>query len=228
MDKIRRNFLWAGNEELTAGKCKIAWVNVAKPIKHGGLGIRNTGRFGRALRLRWLWYEWQEPQRPWHSTDLPVDDTDRALFSAATRVTVNNGQKASFWNSSWIENTSPARRKNRTVAAALHEDKWIRDIAYNLTNNILHEYFGLWTLIDELELDVQNSTEDDAITWTLTTTGEYTAKSAYEIQFLGHQNSYLPYNNMVNLGSSTSQGIHLAHDTTTNLDSGQDAAQRTA
>jgi hypothetical protein len=83
------------------GKCKVAWTLVARPTVFGGLGILDLGKFSRALRLRWLWFSWTAPDRPWRGTKLPVDDGDVALFAAATKVTIGNGRLASFWNSSW-------------------------------------------------------------------------------------------------------------------------------
>ena len=66
------------------------------PTAAGGLGILDLERFGRALRLRWLWFSWTNPEKPWSTSELPVDNTDRALFAAATRVRVNNGKKGSL------------------------------------------------------------------------------------------------------------------------------------
>jgi hypothetical protein len=31
----------------------------------GGLGIKDLDKFGRALRLRWLWHSWDAQERPW-------------------------------------------------------------------------------------------------------------------------------------------------------------------
>ena len=76
IDKIRRRFLWAGDKELTGGKCKVAWTTVAKPIDFGGLGIIDLERFSRALRIRWLWFQWANPERPWNGTEMPVDKVD--------------------------------------------------------------------------------------------------------------------------------------------------------
>jgi hypothetical protein len=39
--------------------------------------------------------------------ELPIVDTDQSLFTAATKVTVNNGKKARFWTASWIYGTLP-------------------------------------------------------------------------------------------------------------------------
>lgn len=36
-DKIRRRFLWAGDKELSGGKCKVAWVRVCTPTDYGTL-----------------------------------------------------------------------------------------------------------------------------------------------------------------------------------------------
>jgi hypothetical protein len=55
LDKMRRRFLWVGSQELHRGKCKLSWLRVTRPVKYGGMGIHNLEKFGRALRLRWLW-----------------------------------------------------------------------------------------------------------------------------------------------------------------------------
>ncbi|WVZ69638.1 hypothetical protein U9M48_018397 [Paspalum notatum var. saurae] len=195
-DKIRRRFLWAGNQQLHGGKCKVSWVRLQWLINRGGLGIINLELFSRALRLRWLWFEWKCPEKPWVGMELPIDDTDRALFAAATRVTVNNGQRAKFWHSSWINGASPAllfpelfkhsKRKNRTVAEALRDDNWIRDILHDLTVGLLSEYTQLWELVESVHFNHESAAED-TITWTRTASCEYSASSAYKMQFEGEQ-----------------------------------------
>jgi hypothetical protein len=49
MDKIRRKFLWAGQQHLHGGKCKVNWSGVCRPLHRAGLGITDLERFGRAL-----------------------------------------------------------------------------------------------------------------------------------------------------------------------------------
>jgi hypothetical protein len=66
---------------------------VTTPKDLGGLGIANLDKFGRALRLRWLWQEWVDDTKPWVGMDTPMDDIDRALFTASTRVIVGDGHK---------------------------------------------------------------------------------------------------------------------------------------
>lgn len=85
-DKARRCFLWAQDDELTGGKCKVGWQKVCSPIDKGGLGLHDLRRFSRA-RLRWLWLEWQHPQRPWNGFPVSCDEADRLLFASATTVT---------------------------------------------------------------------------------------------------------------------------------------------
>ena len=65
-----------------------------------------------------------------------VNVEDRALFNAAIRVDLENGKRASFWCSRWLQGDAPAtlfpalfqhsKRKNRTVKDALTDSKWVR------------------------------------------------------------------------------------------------------
>ena len=63
---------------------------------------------------------------------------------------------------------------------AVFNAKLINDIAHNLNAGILREFVELWQLIHTLHLDPANKQEDQ-IVWTLDGSGEYTAKSAYEV-----------------------------------------------
>lgn len=108
LDKLRRRFLWAGDKDLTGGKCKVAWVRVCAPTIHGGAAILDLEKFSRALRIRWLWFSWDERARLWRGLELPVDKEDIALFHAATKVDLGNGDKAAFWMSRWLHGQAPA------------------------------------------------------------------------------------------------------------------------
>lgn len=131
----------------------MGWPYIARPVQVGGLGILDLDRFSRALRLRWLWLAWSEVRRPWDGMKLPVDETDVALFTATTRVTVHNGQRASFWLSNWIDGRSPtslfpllfqhSRRKHRSVHDALADGHWINDLAHDLNVELLRDLFNL-------------------------------------------------------------------------------------
>lgn len=124
--------------------------------------------------------------------ELPIQEEDVALFNAATVVTLGNGHKACFWTSRWLHGQSLAsrfpslhkhsRRKNRTVADVLDDSHWISDIDYNLNLELISEYISLWEDLDSVVLVDE---QEDSATWTLTSDGKYSTKSAYSIQFAG-------------------------------------------
>lgn len=39
IDAKRKQFLWAGSDQITGGKCKVNWTRSARPRKGGGLGV---------------------------------------------------------------------------------------------------------------------------------------------------------------------------------------------
>jgi hypothetical protein len=45
---------------LSSGEC-------TNPRKWGELGIKELDKFRRALRLKWLWYNWDVHDQPWKS-----------------------------------------------------------------------------------------------------------------------------------------------------------------
>jgi hypothetical protein len=66
-----------------------------------GLGLPDIERFGHALRLRWPWLQWTDPERTWAGFKLHYDDANMDLFRAFTKVTIGNGEMASFWHDNW-------------------------------------------------------------------------------------------------------------------------------
>jgi hypothetical protein len=141
------------------GECKVSWARLQHLIEKGGLGTTDLDAFGKALRLRWLWFEWKHPDRPWVSMELSVDQLDQALLATATKVTVHNGKTASFWLSSWLPGGAPAlmfpqlykhsKRKNRIVAEAMQSEQWITDVMHDLTVPLLDEFVQLWGLVED-------------------------------------------------------------------------------
>jgi hypothetical protein len=76
-----------------------------------------------------------------------------------------------------------SRKKNRTVAATLSENNWIRDLEHlvGFTSAHLSEFITLWNRVEQVPLQPQQA---DKITWTLTTSGDYTTSSTYRVQFV--------------------------------------------
>jgi len=83
IDKIRRGFLWKGRKEARGGHCLLAWPKVTRPVELGGLGISNLQQLGWALRMRWLWLQKTEPDKPWNFLPIQVHQSVKSFFSMA-------------------------------------------------------------------------------------------------------------------------------------------------
>jgi hypothetical protein len=116
------------------------------------------------------------------------------IFYAATTITLGNGRKTPFWEAPWLAGRKPrdiapknfeiCKRKNWKVSQALHEDEWITKLSGEATLSLQHltQFVQLWALIQNVNL--VEHTEDD-IVWKLTGNGQYSAASAYKLQFFG-------------------------------------------
>ena len=111
-------------------------------------------------------------------------------------MVLGNGNKAKFWFSRWLDGQAPttlylalfkhSKRKNKTVSDALADDKWISDVDYSMAERVVEEFISLWTCLQRITVQ---PTHEDKITWLHTADGQYTARSAYRIQFLGMASS---------------------------------------
>ena len=119
IDKIRRSFLWKGEENASGGHCLVNWKKCKLPKELGGLGILDLQMCSRALRLRWIWFEWKDPERPWVGSPTPCDNISRQVFRVSTVVTVGNGAVAKFWHCSWLQGRAPI-----DIAPTLYKLAW--------------------------------------------------------------------------------------------------------
>jgi hypothetical protein len=192
--KLIRSFFWAGNESATGGKCKVNWTAVCRPTYLGGLGILNMDKFARALRLRWPWLAWTSPEKPWVGLEDPCNKEDMELFASLTKVTIGDGNKASFWNDPWADGLCPkciapsiyaiSKRKTWNVRKSINNEAWILhlDISAGLSVQNLHEFTLLWQHTSQITLQ---DDVPDSIVWKLTANGAYSCSSAYKAQFAG-------------------------------------------
>jgi hypothetical protein len=195
VDKIRRGFLWKGRRDAQGGHCLVAWVKVCRPIELGGLGIADLKSLSWALRMRWLWLQKTEPDRPWAALPIHVPEQVRVFFAAAIYSEVGDGATTLFWTDKWLHGQCIAdvaprlfaavavrRRKKRTVQEAFTNHAWSSDIQGARTVGVITDFFLLWDLLSDLEL--QPEVQDRHI-WRLASDGQYSAKSAYGGLFLG-------------------------------------------
>jgi hypothetical protein len=200
INKIQRAFLWSAKDTTTGAKCKVNWEVVCRPKKLGGLGILHLEKFATALRLRWPWLEWKDPSKIWVGYGNPCSEDDMEIFYAATTITLGNGKKTPFWQAPWLHGRKPidvapliyavSKRKNWKVSHAMNGEAWISKITLDASFSLDHfsQFVDLWSLISTINLTPE--VEDD-ITWRLTPSGNYTAKSAYELQLLGSTASHM-------------------------------------
>jgi hypothetical protein len=107
---------------------------------------------------------------------------------------VGNGENTLFWTDRWLHGQCikdltpqlfamiPQRKKLRTVQQALTNRTWISDIQGALTVGVIVEYFQLWDLLYDFELQPEVV---DSHTWKLSNSAQYSAKSAYDSLFMG-------------------------------------------
>jgi hypothetical protein len=193
--KIMRSFLCCGTDEVQGGKCLVAWHQVQRPLFLGGLGIVDLKRFGMALRLRWLWLDRTEVDRPWTSLPPKEDPEAASFFQASITCFAGNGHSIRFWQDPWlngkaIQDLAPDlvvvvpkwHRIGRTVVAALHGHTWIRDVAGSYTVPVIMQYLHVRVLVDEVALD---SRRPDLFHCRWSPSGLYSASLTYQATFQG-------------------------------------------
>ena len=141
--------------------------------------------------MRWLWQNQTQSDKPWHGLPFPTDPVTKSLFIASTQIIIGDGTTTSFWHAHWLEAVPlkerfPALFKHSTgsrlsVSEACADAKWIRGIKRNPSVQVLTEYLRLAALLSDLHL---NPTTPDTIKWKWTANGVYSARSAYQFQFL--------------------------------------------
>jgi hypothetical protein len=194
VDKIRKGFLWQGKGKANGGCCLVAWEKVMRPLDLGGLGIPNLEVMAWALQIRWQWFKKTKADRPWSDLELPSHPDSIDLFATAVTTEVGNGHNTLFWTDRWLHGCSienfaptvfacvpPRIRKSRTVAEALTNVEWPRDIQGGLSWTGIREFLQLWDCLMGINLTDQ----EDRHTWRLDASGCYSSKSAYKAFFCG-------------------------------------------
>ena len=90
LDSIRRDFFWAAEETCTGAQCLVAWKNVCKPKKNGGLGLKNLHQQNNCLLMKFAvkallpektpWLDWIALQHP-NALIYPLDQHSTVIYN---------------------------------------------------------------------------------------------------------------------------------------------------
>jgi hypothetical protein len=173
----------------------VAWNLVQRPLCLGGLGIPDLKFMGMSLRLHWLWLQRCDKSRPWSGLLVVVDRISSVFFRASTTYVVGDGKETLFWADPWLDGrcleewapdltaaVEKRRRNRRSVAEALDNGAWIKDIIDTLSIPTIVQYLHLRARVNGVQL--QPGVNDKTV-WKWTSSGTYTASSAYAALFHG-------------------------------------------
>ncbi|KAE8819242.1 Serine/threonine-protein kinase CTR1 [Hordeum vulgare] len=102
IEKWMRSFFWAGKDKVNGGQCLVAWSQVFRPTRFGGLGIKDLRLQAIALRVRWDWLKRADPNRPWQGLKLMDDEAASLVLNSLVKIIVGNGARVLFWKDRWI------------------------------------------------------------------------------------------------------------------------------
>ena len=120
--------------------------------------------FGYALRMRWLWLRKTDPNRPWLGLAEEKEPVVEAMFQASIYIELGDGCTTLFWSDRWLQgkslidlapclcNAGVRIRTRRTVAQALLNGQWIKDITGALTVQVLLDFLQIWEKLQHVQL----------------------------------------------------------------------------
>ncbi|GJM89634.1 hypothetical protein PR202_ga05842 [Eleusine coracana subsp. coracana] len=195
VDKWRRRFLWRGRQELNGGHCPVAWRIATKPLHLGGLGIHDLWTLAWALRMRWLWLEKTQPDRPWSLLKVTIPALARDMFQLSLITNIGDGVSTLFWCDRWLQGKSIpelapdlmpfVRRRGwqrHTVRDALHNHSWINDVIGGLSVQATWQLLQLCDAVDQAIIQEGQPNEHK---WLPAASGKFTTKSAYDRFMIG-------------------------------------------
>jgi hypothetical protein len=194
LQKVLKAFLWTGTDVISGGKCLVAWSQVQWPMHLGRLGVLDLCLMGIALQVRWLWLQRTDAGRPWFPMPLAAVPQTKAFFCASTSFVLGDGASF-FWIDPWVHGkcvgefapellaaVSPQLKRQRTVAQALPNNAWIKDLTEPLTVPVLVQFLQLHQHLQHFQL-VEH--QPDRVLWCWSSTGQYSSASAYAALQLG-------------------------------------------
>jgi hypothetical protein len=77
------------------------------------------------------------------------------------------------------------RNSSITVATALYNNRWVRDMQGGLSTQALAEYLKLWDMVAEVELSMN---QIDKAVWRCTADGTFSIKTTYQLYLMASHN----------------------------------------
>jgi hypothetical protein len=95
-------------------------------------------RFNGALQLRWQWFKWKNPKKPWSKMTVPLSATEVELFRACTNITLGDWRHHELMARSMATRAGTERdssdnaeifvEKKHFVAQAVMDRKWMKGL----------------------------------------------------------------------------------------------------
>ena len=207
VEQLMRNFLQNGTD-LNNGGAKVSWEDLACPKEEGGLGIPRLEDWNIALLGKQLWSLLQpSPSSSWAAWaranllrgrslwDIPIPATCswswrkilqlRPLLRPHIKHIIGDGRSTWLWLDNWlpfgpIQSLMGDRviydsglSRNAKVCAIIHSNNW----RWPVSNSP-----ELLTLKASIPPQFHpDDSKDDAVLWTLSPSGTYTSKSAWNL-----------------------------------------------
>jgi hypothetical protein len=181
--RIMSAFLWTGTDTVQNGKTLVA------------LSVMDLRLMGVTMRVRWLWLLKTDPARAWTSLPCTVDSLSTMLFDASVELQLGNGERFLFWTDAWFQGArladlapdlvvavSTTAKKHRTVASAMMDNAWIRDITGALTVPVIMQFIEIRQQLQDTHI---NGEALDTYWWHWEASGAYSCRSAYSALFAG-------------------------------------------
>jgi hypothetical protein len=78
------------------GHYLVVWPVVTRPKEMGGSGIANLKTMGWALRVRWLWLQKTQLDKPWVFLPIKMSTCVNEFFSMAMQTELGDGSNTLF------------------------------------------------------------------------------------------------------------------------------------
>lgn len=154
---------------------------------------RTLTLLSRALRLRWLWYGWDDEGRPWKGIIVPCNEVDRQPFAACTSTEIKKNGKNVFFRRDRLpvgalNVFAPAlhklsARKNFSVKEVLTGRKWVKGLDRIKTQAQTGKFIQIQEMTHHLQL---NNNAQDSISWKVPTNDHCSVGSAYALHILSN------------------------------------------